>query len=303
MREVFASVALVPGLSARHLFSICYGTERFLCEYHRSVNTCANPNIPTFRLPTSDCSTCERCLEFSLPIQAPSVIMRLVGGSDRVSVTERQCVAVLEDGTLLLRSEPRPQIGKLSEGFTSDVEVRMSDVVRGGEVVGCRVLARIRVAAHAAPYGTVTVVEKFMADTALRSVRRLLAMVEAHALRYVDAGRGMLEAAVRENVRSAPALHAYIGFVEEGVGAEGLADDASTVFYDDRYDDVLRAIEEVKGDIGRLSRRLDAALDSASAKAAPLRVVLDFEPVLLASVVAAGVILVMSYRPWHFNRG
>ena len=305
MREVIASVELVPGLSSRQLFSLCYGTERFLCDYHLSVNTCANPNIPKFRPNTSDAF--ERCLEFSLPIQAPSVIMRLVGGSDRVSVMERQCVAVLEDGTLLLRSEPRPQIGKLSGGFTSDVEVRMSDVVREGEVAGCRVLAQVQVAAPAAPYGMVTVIEKFMADTALQSVKQLLAMVEADALRFVEAGRGLVEAAVRENVESAPALHAFIGLVDEGgvgedgVGARELTDDMSTtIFYDDRHDDILREIEGLKDEVSRLSTRLDAALGSAQA---PLRVVLDFEPVLLACVVAAGAIFAISCKPWQFNRG
>ncbi len=255
-----------------------------------------------------------------------------------MSVTERQRVEVLEDGTLALCSGPRPRIGSLSEGFTSDVELRMSDVVRGGAVVGCRVLARVRVAAPAAPYGTVTVMEKFMAETALRGVRQLLAMVEADALRHVDAGRGALEAAVRENVRSAPALHAYIGFVEdtpdkdkdkdkdkdsvfgahESCAPQELADDASTtVFYDDRHDDVLRAIEEVKEDIARLSRRLDAAVSVGPvgpARPAPLRVVLGLEPVLLASLasfIAAGTVLVFSlshaytytYRPGQYNRG
>ena len=258
-----------------------------------------------------------------------------------MSVTERQRVEVLEDGTLALCSGPRPRIGSLSEGFTSDVELRMSDVVRGGAVVGCRVLARVRVAAPAAPYGTVTVMEKFMAETALRGVRQLLAMVEADALRHVDAGRGALEAAVRENVRSAPALHAYIGFVEdtpdkdkdkdkdkdsvfgahESCAPQELADDASTtVFYDDRHDDVLRAIEEVKEDIARLSRRLDAAVPVGPvgpvgpARPAPLRVVLGLEPVLLASLasfIAAGTVLVFSlshaytytYRPGQYNRG
>ena len=299
MREVSERVELLPGLSARQLFSLCYGTERFLREYQRSVNACTNPSIPVFSPGGS--GSFERLMEFSLPVQVPSVIARLVGQSDRISVAERQSVAVLEDGTLLLRSEPRPQVGKLSGGFTSDVEVRMSDVVRGGEKIGCQVLARVKVAAHAAPYGTVTVIEKFMADMALQSVKKLLAMVETDVGRFMDTRRGLLEAAVRENMQVAPALHAYIGLVEEEgdlMGAPSLTDDASTtIFYDDRYEDILRAIEDVKGDVARLSKRLEAAMGQA----APLRVVLEVEPVLLMSIFAAGAIAIFSWNSWHLG--
>ena len=260
LSEVFA------GTPAKTLFSLMYGDGEFLSRYHAEVNGCVEPGIEGFEEVRGEGMSrlsMSRLVTFSFPVKAPGVVMRLVGGSDRVEVLERQTVRVCGENneSVVLTSQPRPQLGSLGDGFTSDAEIWFVD-----EDGGCRVEAAVDVAAMRAPYGTVSLIESFMADTALASLEGLLELMRA---RYEGLVRveGMVEEVVRRNVLAEPALHSYLGVGDMGVGMDmgdmgdmggSTGEDApAPVFYDDRNEEVLLAVGRLSDEVARLVERVE----------------------------------------------
>jgi hypothetical protein len=263
-----------PGVSARDLFSCMYGSDEFLRGFHSRVNKCASPDLPPFAFDPS-AAAFSRVVKYSVPVNAPSVVVRLIGGSEMLDVLERQTVVVGAAGRntegegeggakervrISLTSEPRPQLGGMSDGFTSDAEVDFVDVANEGGLKGCRVDAAVNVAAGMAPYGTRSVIEKFMADTALESLGGLLNLMKVRYSSLVEAGA--LEEEVRMNVGRDPELHEFLG-VEKGarevVGQPSLGED--TIFYDDRNEEVLEALRDVSEEVRRVRSQLNVLVD------------------------------------------
>jgi hypothetical protein len=186
MTKTVEASLTVQGCNARQFLSVIYGSGEFLTRYHATVNGDASAQVPEFG--REDHS---RELVFSIPIQAPAMIMRLIG-SERLQVVERQVVAYSTRAgrdEIELVSKPRPQMPG-GDSFTSDAVVKIADCPGG-----CRVDATVECSASG-PYGLVSIIESFMGDTALKSLNELL----DHCNDYVESlkNNGMLDEKIED---------------------------------------------------------------------------------------------------------
>ena len=283
-KNVEASLT-VQGCSARQFFSVIYGCGEFLQRYHATVNGDASAQVPEFG--REDYS---RELVFSIPIQAPAMIMRLIG-SERLQVVERQVVSYSTRAgrdEIQLVSKPRPQMPG-GDSFTSDAVVKIADCPGG-----CRVDATVECSASG-PYGLVSIIESFMGDTALKSLNELL----DHCSEYIESlkGNDMLDEKI-ENV-------SWLWEGEEGefmlrrlTGTETTAG-AASVYYDadDRgglmiNDDLIAKIEKL---VARMDA-MDTRMGGGASNVTNIKVSIDVGPYIVSMLAISAVYFLWQRR-------
>ena len=264
------------GVSASQFWSLTYGSKEFLQEYHTSVNKDSDAVIPDFEPQDDDrhpvlnntTTTWSRVVEFTVPVKAPSFIMRLIGSASHLRVLETQNVSkVTGDGGCLkevhVESKPRPQLGSsIGEGFTSDVFVKIVD-----ESFGCRVVATVDVCATSAPYGMVGIVETFMLDTAKASLDELLQHMSMVVENIKD--NMMVVECIERNVEHQGGVHGWLGLVldsrekkqieiEEEEEEEWTPSEYQSVYYrDDTHEDIVEALQEIVQKMDGMKKTLD----------------------------------------------
>eukprot|EP00890_Picochlorum_soloecismus_P004126 jgi/Picsp_1/4714/NSC_02083-R1_hypothetical protein CHLNCDRAFT_137647 [Chlorella variabilis] len=172
--KVAKSSLHVSFCDARDCFALIWGDPSFLRQYHESVNGDCDAQVPQW------VDNWQRQISFTMPINAPSIVMRLIG-ADTITVLESQRVRFdLEDGgSIRLESDPKPQIPG-ADRFSSVSCVQIRDCAE----VGCMIEVEVSCSATG-PYGLVGTIEHFMSETAKTSVDQLL----LHCQKYLEALR------------------------------------------------------------------------------------------------------------------
>jgi len=288
-----------PGISASEFCSLTYCSKDFLLEYHAVVNKDPDAVIPDFE--RHDSSMWSRVVEFTVPVKAPSIIMRMIGSASQLQVLETQCVTVVPaDGGAVkevhIESKPRPQLGSIGEGFTSDVRVVIVNTPRG-----CRVDAMVEVSAASAPYGMVGIVETFMADTAKASVDELM----QHMCSTVDnlKENTMLLERVEGNVEEQADLHAWLGLVPSKKDIEEWTpSEYQSVYYSDTNEEIVEALQEIAQKMDAMQSTLDALVSRDMS----MTIRLDSSVWWFTSSIVAGALLasyVMTHRGGRLSHG
>lgn len=280
------------GVSASEFCSLTYCSKDFLRGYHAAVNNDPDAVIPNFE--RHDALLWKRVVEFTVPVKAPSIIMRLIGSASQLQVLEAQCVSIVERGNaneIHIESTPRPQLGSIGDRFTSDARVVIVDMPGG-----CRVDAMVEVSAASAPYGMVGIVETFMADTAKASIHDLL----QHMCSAVEnlKENNLLVDQVERNVEEQHDMHAWLGLIEykNDVGVEEWApSEYQSICYSDSNESIVDALHEI-------AQKMDAmqkSLNTIASQGVSMSIRLDSSVWWFASSMAAGAIIasyMMSYK-------
>ncbi len=272
------------GVSASEFCSLTYCSKEFLQGYHAAVNNDPDAVIPDFE--RHDSIVWKRVVEFTVPVKAPSIIMRMIGSASQLQVLEAQCVSIVQGvdaNEVHIESKPRPQLGSIGDGFTSDVRVVIVDTGRG-----CRVNAMVEVSASSAPYGMVGIVETFMADTAKASVHDLL----EHMCSAVENLRenDMLSDQVERNVEEQHDMHAWLGLVPCKNDAEWAPSEYHSVYYSDTNESIVDALQAIAQKMDALQKTLDRVVSNDMS----MSIQLDSSVWWFASSMIAGA-LVASY--------
>eukprot|EP00889_Picochlorum_renovo_P007731 jgi/Picre1/34761/NNA_002227.t1 len=216
-------------------FWFVYGDPEFLKSYHKRVNGDDEALVPDWD------DVMERQIVFTLPINAPVVIQRLIG-AERLGVFETQKVSVHDNGReIVLDSEPRPQMPG-ADRFSSDSVVRMCDDGHGG----CDVTITVSCEASG-PYGLISTIEHYMAETAKKNIDELL----ENCLEYVEQVK--MEEVEHEEVLGC--LPWRIPTQTAGVFVDGTSTKSGSVAY---YDVAEDQIDEVMTVVRRIEERMHA---------------------------------------------
>ncbi|KAI8107675.1 hypothetical protein M9435_002703 [Picochlorum sp. BPE23] len=216
-------------------FWFVYGDPEFLKSYHKRVNGDDEALVPDWE------DGMERQIVFTLPINAPVVIQRLIG-AERLGVFETQKVSVHDNGReIVLDSEPRPQMPG-ADRFSSDSVVRMCDDGHGG----CDVTITVSCEASG-PYGLISTIEHYMAETAKKNIDELL----ENCLEYVEQVK--MEEVEHEEVLGC--LPWRIPTQTAGVFVDGTSTKSGSVAY---YDVAEDQIDEIMTVVRRIEERMHA---------------------------------------------
>lgn len=267
---------------ARECFALIWGDPSFLRQYHESVNGDCDAQVPQWE------DNWQRQVSFTMPINAPSIVMRLIG-ADTITVLEGQKVSFdLEDGgTLRLESDPKPQIPG-ADRFSSVSCVQIKDCAE----VGCLIEVEVSCSASG-PYGLVGTIEHFMSETAKKSVDELL----LHCQKYLEAlkNNNELHEALDVARRLIPILfmntkevedkkseaHSFLGDVGQTLVSSR---PGSAVFYDmeddenydaavnDKFEKMSQAQECLLKEINKLSKKIELLSTNS---AVPQRIEVD----------------------------
>ena len=278
--KVAKSSLHVSFCDAQDCFALIWGDPSFMRQYHESVNGDCDAQVPQW------VDNWQRQISFTMPINAPSVVMRLIG-ADTITVLESQKVSFdLEDGgTIRLESVPKPQIPG-ADRFSSVSCVQIRDCA--GED-GCLVEVEVSCSATG-PYGLISTIEHFMSETAKKSVEQLL----SHCQKYLEALKNNNE--LHETLDAARALTPILSIKKKRENGNRKSEDqsipgdveqtltlssrpGSAVFYDadddyntnvdDRLEKMSQAQDSLQKEITRLSQKIELL-------AVPQRIEIDF---------------------------
>lgn len=295
------------GVSAGAFCSVTYCSEEFLKGYHAAVNNDTEAIIPAFE--QQDGSRWGRVVEFTVPFKAPSIIMKMIGSASQLRVleTQRMSTVTRNDGSIEeihIESKPRPQLGSIGEGFTSDALVKIVDDSRG---MGCSVVAVVEVSAASAPYGMVGIVENFMADTAKASLNDLL----QHMCSAVEnlKENGMLLEVMKRNMEDQSDVHAWLGITENVFVIREASSDLEdwtpveyqSVYYSDTNEDVIEALQEMSRKVDAMQVTLDTLVSLQKERSLSLR--FDASVWWYASSMLAGALLASYVITQRSERG
>lgn len=302
------------GVSASEFCSVTYCSKDFFQGYHAAVNGDDHAVIPAFERHQE--SLWHRIVEFTIPVKAPSVIMRMIGSASQLRVVEAQQVSkvTMEGGALReihVESKPRPQLGSVGNGFTSDAIVK---IMNNPLTKGCSVEATVEVCASSAPYGMVGLVESFMAQTAKESLDGLLQHMCSTVENLKD--NNMLMEQVKKSIGDHAPLHAWLGLVspeeKATVYEDGYEDtdskededwvpsDYQSVYYSDANEDIAEALHEITKRMDAMQKSIDVLVSLQQNKETILSLRFDSSVWWYASSMLAGA-LVASYFMTHKN--
>ena len=221
-------------------FGLVYGRTEFLKSFHKRVNGDDEALVPYWE------DDMERQIVFTLPINAPVVIQRLIG-AERLCVFETQKVSVDDNGReIVLESEPRPQMPG-ADRFSSDAVVHMCDDGHGG----CDVTITVSCEASG-PYGLISTIEHFMAETAQKNIDELL----ENCLEYVE----QVKIGAIDHEEVLRYLPWRISTQAAGVFVDGTSTKSGSVAYydvtEDRIDEVMTVVRRIEDRMRALEDRV-----------------------------------------------
>jgi len=158
-----AQSAFIPGCTVKDFFEILYADESAVKAYHKEADKDEKAQVESWQGTT-------RTVHFTMPLQLPAVLAKLVGGS-AIPVKEIQTVETDSSGALYVTSTPLIGVPGGSK-FQAVAKLAVTNTADLG-IVGCRVDALVTCTASG-PWGLTGMIEGVMVDQSATSVQGYL---------------------------------------------------------------------------------------------------------------------------------
>jgi len=160
--------AFIPGCSVKDFFEIIYADASAARAYHKEVDKDENAQVESWQGNT-------RTVHFTMPMQLPAVLTKLVGGS-AIPVKEVQVAETDGNGALCVTSTPLIGVPGGSK-FQAVARLNVTNTATAG-VTGCKVDALVTCTASG-PWGLTSMIEGVMVEQSATSVQGYLTFCAA----------------------------------------------------------------------------------------------------------------------------